>query len=77
MAEYELIIERKQPPCGSKPSKLYDFQSVTTDDPEGYVREHEPRAKELQVENRPNGEVEVTLGEGFNEVRYIFSPQKK
>ena len=55
MAEYELIIERKQPPCGSKPSKLYDFQTVTTDD--------------------PDGETEITLGEGFNEIRYIFSPQ--
>ena len=77
MAEYELIIERKQPPCGSKPSKLYDFQSVSSDDPEGYVREHEPRAEGLQTETRANGEVEVTFGEGFNEVRYIFTPMKK
>ena len=75
MAEYELIIESKQPPCGSKPSKLYDFHTVTPDDPEGYVRAHEADTAGLQVEKKANGETEITLGEGFNEIRYIFSPQ--
>ena len=48
---------------------------MTTDDPEGYVRAHEADTAGLQVEKKANGETEITLGEGFNEIRYIFSPQ--
>lgn len=39
---YESIVERQQPPCGGKQTKLYDFRNVETDDPVLYVREHEP-----------------------------------
>lgn len=27
MKSYELIIERRQPPCGGKPTKLHDFKT--------------------------------------------------
>ena len=38
MKTYELIIERRQPPCGGKPAKVVEVRSVTTDDPVAYVR---------------------------------------
>ena len=34
MKTYELIIERHQPPCGGKPSKVVEVHSVATDDPD-------------------------------------------
>ena len=31
MKSYELIVERHQPPCGGKQTKLYDFRNVETE----------------------------------------------
>ena len=62
MKSYELIIERRQPPCGGKPTKLYDFQNVETDDPVAYVRQYEPglsQDADLEVHYAQDGTVSI------------------
>lgn len=76
MKSYELIIERRQPPCGGKQPKLYDFRNVETDDPTAYVREHEPglsKDAELEVDNSQEGIVSVSFTSGIQPVRYEFT----
>ena len=76
MKSYELIIERRQPPCGGKQSKLYDFQNVETDDPVAYVRAQEPelpKDAQLEVEDDGNGTVCVMFTSGVQPVKYEFS----
>lgn len=72
MASYELIIERQQPPCGGKDPKVVEFQTVQTDDPVAYVRAQEP-GQALEVEEKDNGELVVSFGEGLKRVRYCFT----
>ncbi len=76
MKSYELVIERQQPPCGGKPTKLYDFQTVETDDPVGYVRAHEPGLPEdaqLEVEQAQDGTVSIRFTSGIQPVKYEFT----
>lgn len=76
MKNYELIIERQQPPCGGKQTKLYDFRNVETDDPVSYVREHEPglpEDMELEVDRSQDGVVCVYFTSGIQPVKYEFS----
>ena len=42
MARYELIIERKQPTCGSRAPTSSEVRIVETDDPKAYVEQQEP-----------------------------------
>ncbi|MGM9640329.1 MAG: hypothetical protein ACI3V3_03075 [Faecousia sp.] len=72
MATYELIIERRQPPCGGKPPKLYEFMTVQTENPTAYVRSREP-GKELTVMQNASGELVISVGEGLKQVRYCFT----
>lgn len=69
---YELIIERKQPPCGGKIPKDVKVCTVTTDDPVAYVRSIE-KDGELQVETTPEGEIIVSLEIGAVQVKYSFT----
>lgn len=69
---YELIIERKQPPCGGKSPKNVQVRTVTTDDPVAYVRSIE-KDGELEVETTPAGEIVVSLSIGAVEVKYTFT----
>ncbi len=76
MKSYELIIERQQPPCGGKQTKLYDFRNVETDDPVSYVRNHEPelpKDMELEVDRSQDGVVSVYFTSGIQPVKYEFS----
>lgn len=74
MKTYELIIERRQPPCGGKPPKTVTVQTVSTDDPVAYVRTLE-KDGELQVTRKPDGEIVVSLDAGVNQVRYSFTKE--
>ena len=65
MKTYELIIERRQPPCGGKPA---------TDDPVAYVRSLEKNG-ELQVTDGSDGEIVVTLDAGLKQVKYSFTEE--
>lgn len=76
MKSYELIIERRQPPCGGKQEKLYDFRNVETDDPVAYVREHEPELPAdapLEVDRSQSGVVSVCFTSGIQPVMYEFT----
>jgi len=69
---YELIIERRQPPCGGKQPRLFDFSTVETDDPVAYVAERE-KDVEFEVERRADGTVIVSFTSGIQQVRYEFT----
>lgn len=73
---YELIVERQQPPCGGKQTKLYDFRNVETDNPVVYVREHEPgltQDMELDIDRSRDGVVCVCFTSGIQPVKYEFT----
>ena len=74
MKTYELIIERRQPPCGGKPAKVVEVRSVTTDDPVAYVRSLE-KTGELQGTDGSDGEIVVTLDAGLKQVKYSFTEE--
>ncbi len=74
MKTYELIIERRQPACGGKDPKEVKVMSVTTDDPVAYVREIE-KTGELQVEEKPDGEIVVSLEVGLKRIQYSFTEE--
>ncbi len=76
MKRYELIIERQQPPCGGKQTKLHDFREVETDDPVSFVQKHEPGLTEdieLEVEYSDTGIVSICFIKGIQPVKYEFS----
>lgn len=74
MKTYELIIERRQPTCGGKPPKLYEFLTVQTENPEAYVRSREPEGEFTAIRN-PDGELVITVGDGLKQVRYGFTEE--
>lgn len=74
MVIYELIVERRQPSCGGKPPKLYEFLTVQTENPKAYVRSREPEG-ELTVMQNPDGELVISVGEGLKQVRYCFAEE--
>lgn len=76
MKSYELIVERQQPPCGGKQTKLYDFRNVETDDPVAYFRQHEPglpQDVELNIDRTQDGVVSVSFTSGIQPVKYEFT----
>lgn len=76
MKNYELIIERRQPPCGGKQAKLFDFQNVETDDPVAYVRAHEQDLSddlEMEIDCSTDGVVCVQFTRGIQPVKYEFT----
>ncbi len=74
MKTYELIIERSQPTCGGKDPKEVKVLTVTTEDPVAYVREIE-QTDALQVEEKPNGEIVISLEMGLKRIRYSFTEE--
>ena len=74
MKNYELIIERLQPSCGGKDPKEVKVLSVTTDDPEAYVRGIE-KDGELNVTQTPEGETVISLDQGLKHIRYTFTEE--
>lgn len=73
--KYELIIERTQLPCGGKPTRLYDFRSIETEDPMSYVLEHEPDFTpdiEADMETDNTGTIAITFMKGAQHVKYEF-----
>ena len=73
--KYELIVERTQPPCGGKPTKLHDFHSIETDDPMSYVLEHEPDFTpdiEANMEKDSFGTITIAFMKGAQHVKYEF-----
>lgn len=76
MKSYELVIERRQPPCGGKQSKLYDFRNVETDDPVAYVRANEPGLPEdtqFEIDGSADDVLTVQFVSGIQPVTYEFS----
>ena len=73
MKNYELVIERRQPTCGGQSPVKCEIRSVSTDDPESFVRTLEPNGK-LNFSTADNGDLvyELENSRGFN-VKYIFS----
>lgn len=74
--KYELIVERTQPPCGGKPTRLYDFCTVETDDPMAYVRANEPDFSpdiEADVAEDDAGTVSIAFMKGAQHVKYEFT----
>jgi len=72
MKSYELIIETRQPSCGGKPPKVYQFLDIQTDDPETYVRQREPDA-ELEITAGTDGSLTVEARKGVRQVSYQFT----
>ena len=73
---YELIIERRQPPCGGKPPRLFEFFTVETNNPEQYVRSHEPELPcdiAMDVSDDGHGTITVSFVRGVQNVRYEFT----
>ena len=52
MKSYELIVERQQPPCGGKQTKLYDFRNVEIDDPVAYPEPERTNSPTVQISRR-------------------------
>lgn len=72
MKNYELIIERLQPPCGGKDNKVVSVQNVATDNPLAYVRSIE-KDGDLKVETRSDGEISISLDQGLKHISYTFT----
>lgn len=71
---YELIIETRQPHCGGKHPKVYEFLEVETSDPLAFVRVREPELAELLVlENLPNGDIVIRAEQDRHQVTYQFT----
>lgn len=69
---YEVVIERQQPACGGKDPKEVKILSVETQDPEAYVREHEP-VGEMEKTVKENGDIEIHLEQGLKNITYTFT----
>ena len=72
MKQYELIIERSQPPCGGKDTKVREFSELAVEDPMAYVQQQEPH-RTWETSYDTNGDLVISSGSGFQQVRYIFS----
>lgn len=72
MKEYEVLIERSQPPCGGKPSKIQTFVEIETDDPLGYVLSQE-KDREFEQSYDRNGDLVFTSGEGVRQIKFTFT----
>lgn len=71
MKEYELLITRRQPPCGGKIPYVNEIKEIETDDPVAYVKAHEKGAT-LEVEET-EGKITVTCVREKEPVTYEFN----
>ncbi len=71
MKNYELIIEKHQPPCSGKPV-LHEFSEIQADDPISYVKAHTKNAK-LEVDNSNIESLVIIAEEGDYRTKYVFS----
>ena len=73
MPLYELIVETRQPGCGGKPPKVYQFTEVETDDPAAYVARKEPGLEQELIPGE-GGEILVSVSKDMHQVVYRFTP---
>ena len=71
MKNYELIIEKHQPPCSGS-AILHEFSEIQTDDPLTYVKAHTKNAK-LEIEVSADGSTEIMAEEGDYRTKFVFS----
>lgn len=72
MANYELVIEQRQPTCGGRAPTKCEIRYVTTDDPVAYVQVSEP-ACELEVTHNDDGTIVIKLDHNGLWVKYEFT----
>lgn len=72
MANYELVIEQRQPTCGGRAPAKCEIRYVTTDDPVAYVQVSEP-ACELEVTHNDDGTIVIKLDHNGLWVKYEFT----
>lgn len=72
MAEYELCREIFNQ-CGNNQMRDVEFQEVSVEDPDAYVRDLEPRA-EIQREDLSGGAVAYHTNTAGLRKRYTFTP---
>ena len=70
MKNYELIIEKHQPPCSGRPI-IHEFHEISTDDPAAYVKAHTKNAT-LEIDDGPN-ETVIIAEEGDYRTKFVFS----
>ena len=73
MPLYELIVETRQPGCGGKPPRVFQFLEVETDDPAAYVQEKEPGLALEQLRG-DDGELTISVSKDMHQVHYRFTP---
>ena len=73
MLSYELIVETRQPGCGGKPPRVFQFTELETEDVCAYVRDKEP-GLEQDVTVAENGEITVSVSKEMHQVIYRFTP---
>lgn len=73
MANYELVIEERQPTCGGKSPTKSRIMTVTTDDPVAYVKTLEPG--ELEVSTTDDGTLVVQADHNGMWIRYEFTEE--
>lgn len=72
MANYELVIEQRQPTCGGRAPTKCEIRYVTTDDPVAYVQVSES-ACELEVTHNDDGTIVIKLDHNGLWVKYEFT----
>ncbi|MBO5322523.1 MAG: hypothetical protein J6A88_00260 [Oscillospiraceae bacterium] len=72
MANYELIIEQRQPTCGGRAPTKSEIRMVTADDPVAYVQSLEPGC-ELEVTHNDDGSIVIKLDHNGLWVKYEFT----
>lgn len=73
MANYELVIEERQPTCGGKSPTKSKIMTVSTDDPVAYVKALEPG--ELEVYTTEDGTLVVQADHNGLWIKYEFTEE--
>lgn len=72
MANYELVIEQRQPTCGGRSPTKCEIRYVTTEDPVAYVKALEPGC-EPEVTRNEDGSILIRLERNGLWVKYEFT----
>jgi hypothetical protein len=71
MKNYELIIEKHQPPCSGRPT-LHEIREIETEDPVSYVKAHTKNAR-LEIDAGDGGATMIVAEEGDYRTKFVFS----
>ena len=71
MKNYELIVEKHQPPCSGKPI-LHEFSEIEADDLVAYVKAHTKNAT-LEIDTGADGTTSIIAEEGDYRTKFVFS----